>query len=167
MADCAIRRALARDLDALIALEARFPCDRLSRASLRRFVNGPSAEVWVADCEGTVTGDAVILYRRNAPRARLYSLVVDGARTGRGIGRALLRACEKAARARGCRELVLEVRPDNAPAIALYERAGFRLATRLEAFYEDGAAALRFTKSLPGAPGGSPEPTLEPLGIYA
>lgn len=143
-----IRRARPADLAALTALESRFPCDRLSRASLRRLVIGPSAEVWVAECEATVVGDAVLLYRRNTRRARLYSLVVEAARTGQGIGRALLETCEKAARQRGCRELVLEVRPDNLVAIGLYERAGFRVVGRREAFYEDGTTAVVLGKPL-------------------
>lgn len=146
-----IRPAQAGDLSALIALEARFPTDRLGRASWRRFIRGPRAEVWVADGNGIVAGDAVLLYRHNSHRARLYSLVVDAAHTGQGIGRALLHACEQAARQRGCRELVLEVRPANAAAIGLYDSAGYRAIGQRAGFYEDGSTALILGKALAAA----------------
>ena len=162
-----IRLARLADLAALTALESRFPSDRLSRASLRRFVVAPSAEIWVAECEDTVVGDAVLLYRRHARRARLYSLVVEAARTGQGFGRTLLEACEKAARERGCRELVLEVRPDNLVAIGLYERAGFRVVGRREAFYEDGTTAIVLGKSLRAAPAHEPIGVRTPQIAYA
>jgi ribosomal protein S18 acetylase RimI-like enzyme len=44
----------------------------------------------------------------------------------RGVARALLSACEEEARRRGRRYLTLWVTCENAPAIALYERTGFR-----------------------------------------
>ena len=44
---------------------------------------------------------------------------------GRGLGRQLLDACIADARVRGLTRIELEVRADNAPAIGLYERAGF------------------------------------------
>jgi ribosomal-protein-alanine N-acetyltransferase len=146
-----IRPAVPADLEALTALEARFPSDRLRRESWRRFVGARSAEVWVADRAGSVAGDAVVLYRRNSRRARLYSLVVSDRCGGQGIGRALLRACEQAARLRDCRELRLEVRPDNATALALYQTSGYRVIRRREEFYEDGSAALLLGKTLEAA----------------
>jgi ribosomal protein S18 acetylase RimI-like enzyme len=42
----------------------------------------------------------------------------------------------------------LEVRPDNRAAVALYERRGYRPFARTERYYEDGAPAVRFRKSL-------------------
>ncbi len=41
----------------------------------------------------------------------------------------------------------LEVRIDNAPAIALYEKSGYRSFGAVEDYYQDGAAALRFEKT--------------------
>lgn len=43
-----------------------------------------------------------------------------------GVGRALMAAIEERASAAGCTSWCLNVKPDNAPAIALYERLGFR-----------------------------------------
>ena len=44
----------------------------------------------------------------------------------------------------------LEVRPDNQPAIALYEKRGYKLFARCFGYYEDNADALRLEKSLIG-----------------
>jgi ribosomal protein S18 acetylase RimI-like enzyme len=143
-----IRRARPADLDALAMLETRFPTDRLSRASLRRLLARGRADVWVAEIYGAVVGDAVVCYRRGSRRARLYSIVTNGAHAGRGIGRALLVACEAGAVARGCVRMALEVRPDNEPALRLYRRGGYAAAGVAPAFYEDGAPALRLIKAL-------------------
>jgi hypothetical protein len=47
----------------------------------------------------------------------------------------------------------LEVNETNAPAIALYRKAGYECFARVPAYYEDGGNALRFEKNLlpPGA----------------
>ena len=50
----------------------------------------------------------------------------------RGIGEKLTRALLDQARAAGAREMVLEVIAENAPAIALYEKLGFRTTRMLE-----------------------------------
>jgi ribosomal protein S18 acetylase RimI-like enzyme len=42
----------------------------------------------------------------------------------------------------------LEVRPDNRAAVALYRAAGYERFARIERYYEDGAPAERFRKSL-------------------
>ena len=48
--------------------------------------------------------------------------------------------------------LTLEVRYDNASAIALYESCGFRQFGEHAHYYADGATALRYEKSLLPAP---------------
>jgi ribosomal protein S18 acetylase RimI-like enzyme len=56
-----------------------------------------------------------------------------------GVGRALLRGVIDAARARGARTLLLEVRARNAPARVLYEAHGFEPRRRLVGFTVAGA----------------------------
>lgn len=153
---CSIRIATRDDLDALLALEqATFTSDRISRAQWRRHIASATASVLVDGTAGDVRGAAVALYRRNARSARLYSLAVRADCRGTGLGAALLAAVEAVARQRGCDALRLEVRIDNAAAIALYERHGYRRTGCVPGFYEDGADAWRYSKPLAGA--GEPE----------
>ena len=141
-----VRRGAPADLDALVALERHFPGDRLSRQSFRRLLHSASAEVRVYEEAGQVTGNAVLLCRTHSTQARLYSLVVHPQHQGRGIARALLESLEQATIARGCNRLGLEVRTDNAPALRLYQKAGFQLIRQITDYYEDHAPALRLEK---------------------
>jgi ribosomal-protein-alanine N-acetyltransferase len=65
----------------------------------------------------------------------LMNIAVDPALRRRGIARAMLE--EMLERAGRDREYTLEVRTSNAPAIALYERFGFRSAGTRPRYYRD------------------------------
>lgn len=120
----------------------------MERDALRRLLGRGSADVFVAEAEGAVLGDAVVLYRRGYQGARLYSLVVHPDARGRGIAGNLLYAVEEGARERGCVVLRLEVRENNEAAIALYRKHGYEGAGRTADYYHDGSAALRMRKRL-------------------
>jgi ribosomal-protein-alanine N-acetyltransferase len=142
-----IRPARSADLAAILAIEqAVFQTDRLTRRALRHHL--ARGGLHVADVGGEIAGYFLLLRRSGAVRARLYSIAVAPSRAGNGLGRALLEAAEERAAARGCAELRLEVRTDNAAAIALYERSGYHRLGTVEGFYEDGAPALRLAKRL-------------------
>lgn len=151
-----VRRALRRDLPALLELESLFPGDRLSRSSLMRLLLRESADVWVAEvaeaadqvASGQVAGDAIVLYRKGFDAARLYSMVVRPEWRGRGVASALLGAAEQRALQRGLSVMRLEVREDNRGAIAFYAKAGYRETGRSPDYYEDSAGALRMSKPL-------------------
>lgn len=93
-------------------------------------------------------GYCLTLYRQGADVARLYSVAIAPAARGKGAGRRLLETCERAARKRGCHRVRLEVRETNTQAIALYRKLGYQAIGRYEAYYEDGAPALRLEKTL-------------------
>jgi ribosomal-protein-alanine N-acetyltransferase len=154
-----IREARSTDIDALTRLEAEcFASDRLSRRSLASLAKSPSACVLVAsDADGTV-GYAVVLMRRGSRRARLYSIAVTSMAVGRGVGSGLLSAAEDAARRRGACRLHLEVRADNAKAVAFYERTGYRPGGQRLDYYEDGATALLFGRQLTVTAAAGPPP---------
>lgn len=146
-----IRAARAGDLDAIVAIETRvFDGDQLSRRSIRRLLGVATAATVVADEDG-LSGYAMIGFRRGSRLGRVFSLAVLPDRGRRGLGAALLAACEADAWRRGCTGVRLEVRADNAPAIRLYERTGYVCFGRLEGYYEDGGTALRFQKPRPEA----------------
>jgi ribosomal protein S18 acetylase RimI-like enzyme len=142
------RDAVAADLPGLLMLEAGFPGDRLSARQYRHHIGNPAARLRVMIDEARVVASSLCLFRRGSRRARLYSIVVDPALRGQGLGAALLADAEAGARARGCDRLRLEVRADNRAAIALYGKAGFEPFDRVPGYYQDGAEALRMEKRL-------------------
>lgn len=144
-----LRPARPDDVEAMLALESRaFQTDHISRRGFRRFVVSPNAVLIVAEMKARLVGYALVLFRTRVESARLYSIAVAAALSGKGVGKKLIKAAEKAALQRGRSSLSLEVREDNAAAIKLYEKAGYQRFGRYPAYYEDGAAALRLQRLL-------------------
>ena len=144
-----VRRADAVDLEALLRLEQRaFRSDLISRAQYRRHIDSESALVLVATDNGSLLGSAVVFFRRGSSNARLYSLASAPEARGRGVGAALLRASEAAARRRRCVGMRLEVRAGNRTAQRLYETRGYLRKGIRRGYYEDGGDALCYVKTL-------------------
>lgn len=152
-----IRPATAADIDALVALEASFPEeDRFDRRTWRRLLSGHASVLVCEAPDGGLLAAAVMLYRKGARIARLYSIAVAPEARGKGLARALMAACEADAAERGARAVRLEVRSSNSSAIRLYEAGGYRVIATLESYYPDGEAALRMEKSLEAPSNGAP-----------
>jgi len=149
-----LRRGRISDLDGLVALEQRFfEADRISRQSFRRFIGSAKATLLVVEVDGEIAGCALVLYRRNSKRARLYTIATATKFRRRGIARRLLAAAGQDARHRGCKFMRLEVREDDVGAIRLYETSGYRRFGRRARYYDNRIPALRFEKPLrPGPP---------------
>jgi ribosomal protein S18 acetylase RimI-like enzyme len=144
-----VREARPRDLDAIARLENEsFDTDRVSRRSLREFLRAKHRPVIAATMDGELAGYALVALRKHARAVRIYSLAVGSRFARRGVGRALMQACEAYGRRHGRSALTLEVRYDNAAAIALYESSGFRQVGEHAHYYADGATALRYEKPL-------------------
>jgi ribosomal protein S18 acetylase RimI-like enzyme len=99
----------------------------------------PNAPEWAAMCK-----DAFFLERGSAPvayacvhvldaTAHVFHVVVDPAHRGAGVGRALMDEIARRLRARGIGRWYLNVKPDNHPAIRLYERLGLKATHRRDA----------------------------------
>ncbi|NBZ87512.1 GNAT family N-acetyltransferase [Stagnihabitans tardus] len=126
-----IRKAERRDLPGLLPMVqglARHHDDlpRLTEESLEGDLFGPVPwfHVLVVEEEGALLGYAALL-----PLARLqhgergldlHHLYVEGHARGRGLGRALLAACEDLGRAMGCSYLIIGTHAENASAHAFY-----------------------------------------------
>jgi ribosomal protein S18 acetylase RimI-like enzyme len=82
-----------------------------------------SSPLWLDDVGETI-GLAALGVRGERGWIGGFGLAPDA--RGKGLGRDLLAAVLNAARQRGLRRVQLEVLAGNAPAIALYERGGFR-----------------------------------------
>lgn len=92
----------------------------------------------------TVDDDEVVGYAGLCayPRGEAYvqTIGVTKAHQGAGVGTSLLRALLAEAAYRGVRRVDLEVRADNASAIALYERHGFRRIGIRRGYYQPSGA---------------------------
>ena len=81
--------------------------------------------------------------------AYVQTIAVPPSHQGRGIGTTLLVRLIDEAHRRACRRLDLEVRADNASAIALYERHGFtRIGVRRGYYQPSGTDAVVMRKEL-------------------
>jgi len=74
--------------------------------------------------------------------ADVLLVVVDPAQRRRGIGRGLTMALTRGLHALGAARVLLEVRAENAAAIALYTGLGFAEIARRRSYYRDGDDAL-------------------------
>ena len=120
------------DLDAVLAIEQRaypFPWTRgIFRDCLRA-----DYPAWVLVEDGEVIGYGVLSLA--ADEAHVLNVCAAPEVQGRGHGRRLLRALLQLARGRGAQRVVLEVRPSNAAAIALYHDEGFNEIGRRPRYY--------------------------------
>ncbi|PYO36867.1 MAG: GNAT family N-acetyltransferase [Candidatus Rokuibacteriota bacterium] len=88
---------------------------------------GDERVTFIAERDGRWIGVATGLADDpDGPGPVLVGMFVDPAERGRGVGRALVEAVTAWARARGAGCLCLWVTSTNNPAIALYDRCGFR-----------------------------------------
>lgn len=156
-----IRPAVLSDLVALVALEEECEgADAWSQALVREGVAGllPTTTWWVADRSGPegqvnasgvtpapIGGYAVVSLVDDV--AELQRIGVTAACRRRGIARELLDAVIERSRS-GAVRLLLEVREDNAAALALYRGAGFAEISRRPRYYRDGATAIVMERHL-------------------
>lgn len=137
------------DLDWLIRIEnAAFASDRIKRSSFRRLLESRTASILVYGNRESCAGYAVVLTRAKCRHARLYSLAVNPLYAGQGVGTKLLRGSERLARSKKARAMRLEVRTDNAAAVALYKAHSYVEVGMLPNYYADGSDAYRLSKPL-------------------
>ena len=150
--DVTIRPGAVADVPRLVEIEARnFASDRLSKRSFQHLLTRGHTIHLVADAAGVgIVGYAIILLQRGTSLARLYSFAIEPSYRGRGVGLALLAEAERLAVEQGCAFMRLEVRPDNAAAVARYRAVGYREFGSYQDFYEDHSDALRMEKVLAG-----------------
>jgi len=89
-----------------------------------------------------------ILSRLAAGEAEILSVAIAPKQRGRGLSRPLLDLNLRRLAGLGARTVFLEVDENNAPARALYRRAGFADVGRRKSYYQSGANALVLRRDL-------------------
>ena len=144
-----IRSAVSADIPALTEIENRcFDIDRLSERSFRHLLTRGHAITLVDEEQANIRGYVMLLFHRNTSIARMYSLAVNPDHQGKGVGKTLIEASEKAALARGMVSMRLEVHTKNISAQSLYRSLNYREFATVADYYEDHGDALRFEKEL-------------------
>ena len=143
-----IRAAEAEDLDAVLEVErAAFGAAAWSAGMVEGALRSATAEVLIAQdaASGAPLGHAIGQIAGDVGEV-LELGVAPGARRA-GLGAALLAALEHALTRRGASEIWLELRADNAAALALYQGAGYAVTGARRRYYSDGADAILMGKT--------------------
>ena len=127
-----IRPANLADLPALTQIDAACRDQPWSAAQLSASLNPPSQMV-VAECDGAIAG--FLAWQTILDEAEIHLIDTAPARQRQGVASALLRYLCQQGTAAGWQRLLLEVRADNRPALALYQGFGFQMNGRRRAYY--------------------------------
>lgn len=130
-------RAMTQD-DADIAAELDSKCfgrEACDREYFYRAATNERQEFWVAERDGKLIACAGA--EINSDTAEIESLAVDAEYRRQGIATILLIKLLDAIKKRGATFIVLEVRPSNKAAIALYKSFGFQIVEREKDYYLD------------------------------
>jgi len=134
------------DLNPLRKLErACFEKDAWSLFDLIAVLSWPEIIRYKAVEDGQMIGFVAGDTRLTQRAAWIATIGVDPRYQRRGIGRALLRACEERI---ASKRLKLTVRMSNRAAVSLYEQEGYHTADVWKAYYNDGEDGLVMEKFL-------------------
>ena len=122
---------------------ALFPVDAWSLEQFWQELAQPTRHYLVARDDSGIVGYAGAFVL--APDADVQTVGVRPDRQGAGVATSLLVRLLAEAQDRGATHIMLEVRADNVPAIALYEGIGFTRISLRRRYYPDGmdAAIMR------------------------
>ncbi len=153
-----IRKARMEDLDEVIRINEVSLPEHYPRWFWENHLRNWGEAFFVAEVGGKVVGYVMsrvevgpgyVVEGDMVRKGHIISIAVLPGYRRRGIGTRLMLAAMKALRdVYGCREVYLEVRVSNEPAIRLYEKLGFRRVRVIPMYYLDGEDAYLMARPL-------------------
>ena len=140
------------DLDTLYRIDqACFPPGiAYGRLEMKFYLRSKGAYCQLAEISGEV--GAFVLTERSGKVAHIITLDVLERCRRRKIASLLLDAAEREAACRGAQRMVLETATTNKPAIALWNKHGYRQTVIIKNYYGDGLDAFEMQKQLSEQP---------------
>jgi ribosomal-protein-alanine N-acetyltransferase len=140
MTEIRLRSLVEKDLPAVLAIEETSFLSPWTRASFLHELHSPHSHLTVAEQQGEVIGYTCCWYV--ADEVHILDIAVRPESRRQGVGECLLRHVLVVGRQKGAQSANLEVRRSNLPAIALYEKFGFRQVAVRQGYYTNGEDAL-------------------------
>lgn len=138
-----IRPAVPSDVDAVMAVEKTGILHPWTRESIESVIND-DGKICLASNEGDkLTGYIYASYVLD--EAEIGNICVLPESRGQGTGKELLNQMLEALKEKDIRTVFLEVEADNAPAVRLYEKAGFIRYNERRDYYGSGKDALLYS----------------------
>jgi ribosomal-protein-alanine N-acetyltransferase len=120
-----------------------------SRTLIREALESPEVFGMVAEVEGRIVG--FVMAHARGSNGHLITLDVIETCRRRGIGSQLLLAAETELATRGVTHLALETATENAPAIAFWQKHGYRIEATMKNYYGRKLDAFAMSKRLRAA----------------
>ena len=136
-----VERIAAGDVAEVAEIDAAsFPQTRPAEEHIREELSRPWTRAWVARDDLRVAG--YLLSWHVADELHVLQVATAVSQRRRGVARSLVEQALDFAAAEHVRLVLLEVRPSNTAAIALYRRVGFVATHVRRGYYTDGEDAL-------------------------
>lgn len=130
-----LREMTAADVAAVAVLERSCFSDAWSEKLLSEMLSSGMDGAFVLEDGGSIIG--FVNPRVNAPEGELMRIAVMPAYRGKGLSNLLMKRAMLYFSQHGAKDVTLEVRTGNTPAVALYESFGFRREGLRKGYYRD------------------------------
>lgn len=130
-----MRKMTPLDLEQIMIIEQEAFTLPWSRQSYENELKNQYAHYLVLDYQGDIGGYGGIWVVFD--EAHITNVAIAGKFRGRGWGRVLMLELERLARRNRAGRILLEVRPSNRPAIAMYHSLGFIVSGLRKQYYSD------------------------------
>lgn len=145
-----IRKAKLEDMKKVMEINRKELPENYSADFFYEMLKNYGDFFFVAEVEGNIVGyvmsraETSFSFSSSPPfflRGHVVSLAVSSEFRRMKIGSSLMQSVHEEFKKHGIREVYLEVRVDNDPAISLYKKLGYSIVKRIPYYYADGTDA--------------------------